>query len=236
MDFCREEFNRFVLDNGVIGFFEKPITLKSGRQSYWYVNWRTVAEDACLLGRLSDFVIAYTRALLSGGELGAEPLCFYGVPEGASKLAVLTQYKWAQQSPHFAPGSHPLPMGRGKPKEHGAAKDKYFLGTPRGLTIVLEDVTTTGGSLLAAIDSLLEADVPVLAAFGLTNRMEKRDDGLSVAEAVAAKECKGQRLRYFHLSSAVDLLPQAVRQLKPGAEVLQGLRAELKLGTGSNFP
>jgi hypothetical protein len=31
MAFDQEGFNNFVLDNGVVGFFEDPITLKSGR-------------------------------------------------------------------------------------------------------------------------------------------------------------------------------------------------------------
>jgi len=58
--FQQKSFNEFILDNRVLGFFENPITLKSGRQSYWYVNWRTVAEDAWLLDRLTEYVIAFT--------------------------------------------------------------------------------------------------------------------------------------------------------------------------------
>jgi len=43
--FNQEKFNQFILENKVVGFFEEPITLKSGRLSHWYVNWRNVAED-----------------------------------------------------------------------------------------------------------------------------------------------------------------------------------------------
>lgn len=227
--FNQKEYNQFILDNKIIGFFEQPITLKSGRQSYWYVNWRNVAEDAYLLDRLTDYVISFARSLVSRAALAPAPLCFYGVPEGASKLAILTQYKWAKLSPNFAPGSHPVPMGRGKPKDHGVPKDKYFVGVPRGLTVVLEDVTTTGGSLLTTIDALNEAQVPIVAAFGLTNRMERRDDGLSVAQAVAAKESNGAPVKYFHLSSAVELLPEAARRLNPSREVRLAVEEEFKL-------
>jgi len=45
MVFNQTEFNELVLSSGVVGFFNEPITLKSGRQSSWYVNWRTAAED-----------------------------------------------------------------------------------------------------------------------------------------------------------------------------------------------
>lgn len=193
--FSQPLFHRFILENKIIGFFEKPITLKSGRLSNWYVNWRTVAEDTFLLDRLTDFVLEFTR------KKNLAPHCFYGVPEGATKMGVLCQYKWAKDQPNYEPDRYPLPMGRGKPKDHGDPKDKFFVGTPSGDTIILEDVTTTGGSLLSTIDALQAISVPVIAAIGLTNRNEKRDDGKSVAEAVREKG-----VEYFAMSNAVELL------------------------------
>ncbi|MDP3639632.1 MAG: hypothetical protein Q8R53_00320 [Nanoarchaeota archaeon] len=210
-------FNRFVLDNNIVGFFKEPITLKSGRMSNWYVNWRDVAEDVFLLDQLTDYVIAFTQ------DRGLEPDCFYGVPEGATKLGVLTQYKWAKESPHYAPHSHALPMGRGKPKDHGTPKDKYFVGEPRGKTIILEDVTTTGGSLLTTIDSLTELEIPIIAAFGLTNRMELRDDGQSVQKAVESK-----KVQYHPLSSAHQLLPEAYKRLNPGEQIARAIEEEFE--------
>lgn len=217
MDFNQTEFDRFELNNKVIGFFEKQVTLKSGRKSNWYANWRNVAEDAFLLDKLSDFVLAYVK------DKGLQPECFYGVPEGATKLGVLTQIKLAKQSQVYAPGSHVVSMGRGKPKEHGVPKDKYFLGVPRGPTIILEDVTTTGGSLLTTIDSLVEANVPIIAAISLTNRMELRDDGKSVQQAVGDKG-----LNYFSLSNALELLPQAYKLANPGENIARAIEEEFK--------
>ena len=131
-NFNQEEFNRFILENNVVGFFEEPIRLKSGRMSNWYVNWRNIAEDVLLLDKLIDYVITFTE------NLGLEPDCFYGVPEGATKLAIITQYKWAKAQADYGPGKYVLPMGRGKPKEHGELKDRFFIGIPRGKTVVLE--------------------------------------------------------------------------------------------------
>ncbi len=213
--FNQEKFNTFILDNGVIGFFEQPLKLKSGRTSNWYVNWRTVAEDVFLLDQLTEYVIAFTR------DRELEPDCFYGVPEGATKLALLTQYKWAKGSPTYAPHSHALPMGRGKPKEHGAAKDRYFVGEPRGKIIILEDVTTTGGSLLTTIDRLMESEIPIIATFGLTNRMELRDDGQSVQTAVGSRN-----VAYHALSNALQLLPEAYQRLKPGEQIARAIEEE----------
>jgi orotate phosphoribosyltransferase len=92
-------------------------------------------------------------------------------------------------------------MGRGKMKEHGAPKDRFFLGEPKGKIVVLEDVTTTGGSLLATVDQLKQLNVDIIAAIALTNRNEKRDDGKTVSEALAEKS-----VTYYSMSDAVTLI------------------------------
>ena len=204
MKWNKEKFDSFILENDIIGFFKDPIKLKSGRLSHWYVNFRNVAEDVYLLDELTDYIIDFIQYL----ELN--PDCFYGVPEGATKLGLITQYKWAKKQSDYAKNSYSLSMGRGKPKEHGDPKDKYFLGTPKGHIVVLEDITTTGGSLLETIDSLKELDVKIDLAIGLTNRNELRDDGKSVEEAVKEKGVK-----YRSMSDALDLLPR----LKPESKI-----------------
>ena len=84
MSWDKNKFYRFIIDNEVIGFFEKPLKLKSGRLSHWYVNWRTVAEDVYSLDKLTDFIINFVKSQ------GLNPNCFYGVPEGAKKLGMYT--------------------------------------------------------------------------------------------------------------------------------------------------
>ncbi len=206
--FERNAFNEFIVQNGVIGFFKEPILLKSNRESHWYVNWRTVTESVYLTDKLTDFVLSFAE------QNKLEPESFYGVPEGATKLALITQYKYAKRRKDYGGGRYPLAMGRGKPKEHGEMKDRYFLGMPIGKTIIIEDVTTTGGSLISAIKVLKEAEVEVIAALGLTNRMEKRDDGKTVEEAV-----KELGVKYIAMSDATDLLPLAYRKTNPGEEI-----------------
>lgn len=213
--FKREEFNRFLIVNGVVGFFDKPVTLKSGRRSHWYVNWRTVSGDVYLIDRLADFLIYFTK------DRGLDPEAFYGVPEGATKLGIIATYKWASSQPGFAQGSNRLPMGRGRPKEHGAIQDRFFLTSPHGKVVVVEDVTTTGGSLLRTLDQLADLDVEVIAAVGLTNRMELRDDGKSVEDAV-----KEKGVQYLALSSANDFLPNAYKALAPGERIAREIEKE----------
>jgi orotate phosphoribosyltransferase len=213
--FDQVAFDTFVEENGVYGFFEKAITLKSGRTSHFYANWRNVVEDVYLTSQLVSHVIAFVQ------DTDLKVDTFYGVPEGATKLGVLTQYTWAQRQTGFGKGSHVLAMGRAKPKDHGAPKDKFFVGMPQGQVIVLEDVTTTGGSSIQTLEALSEAGVNVVALISLTNRMERRDDGLSVKEAV---EKTG--VRYFNMSSALDVLPRVYARMKPGDEVGRAIERE----------
>lgn len=242
--FNQEEFNNFVLDNDVLGFYEKPIELKSKRLSSWYVNWRDVAEDVFLLDKLADYVIAFTE------DLGLEPDCFYGVPEGATKLSVITQYKWAKESPNYDHGSHALPMGRGKPKDHGDPKDMYFVGVPRGKTIILEDVTTTGGSSLNTIGDVKELDsAEIIYLIALTNRMEltpipekdkektveefikifERATGKKYERPLSVEEAVNEaRVAYHALSNALQLLPEAYKKLKPGKDVAKAIEKEFE--------
>ena len=207
VNFNQTEFNEFITRQNVIGFFKEPVRLKSDRLSNWYVNWRNVTENVWLIDKLANYVIAFTK------DQGLNPDCFYGVPEGATKLGIIAQYKWVKAEKLMS-DICPLPMGRGKLKDHGDPKDRYFVGMPKGKTIILEDVTTTGGSLLTTIDNLLEVGIDVIAAIGLTNRNEKRDDGKSVKEAV-----KEKGVPYFAMSNALYLLPEACKRLQPGEDV-----------------
>lgn len=225
MSYNQNLFNQFIVENGVIGFFDQPVTLKSGRQSNWYVNWRTVSNDAYLLDQLTEYLLAFIHKLIVDHEIES-PDTIYGVPEGATKLGILSQYKWAKIDKTFSKGSHVIAMGRGKAKTHGAPQDRLFVGMPRAKTLVIEDVTTTGDSLLTTIDSLIESDIEIIGAIGLTNRMEMRDDSMSVESAVSEKKSRGRNIRYFHMSSALDLLPLICSHAMPREEVKRSIEKE----------
>lgn len=217
MPFNQDEFNTFIAENNVYGFFSEAITLKSGRKSHFYANWRNVVEDVYLTEKLVNYVIAF----VADNKIPVDT--FYGVPEGATKLGILTQFFWAKGQDDFGKGSHLLAMGRAKPKDHGAPKDRYFVGMPEGKVIVLEDVTTTGGSSLDTVESLKDAGVDISAVISLTNRMEKRDDGLSVQEAF-----EKQGVRFYNMSSALDLLPVVYNTLHAGDEIGNAIEAEFE--------
>jgi len=211
----QDEFDKYVVKSGVISFSENEIKLKSGRLCNWYVNWRL--DDAFTLNEVADYIIDFAKAK------GIQPDTFYGVPEGMTRLGVLTQDKWAKIQSGYGPGSSVISMGRAQPKEHGAPKDKYFVGAPKGRIAVIEDVTTTGGSSLNTLDFLIESSYDVIGLIALTNRNEIRDDGFTVPGIMAEKGVK-----YAAMSQAINLLPLAAKELKVPSEWLAKTQAYTK--------
>ena len=209
-----DKFNEFIIKYNVVGFFDEPLKLKSGRKSYWYVNWRNVAQDVYLMDQLTNYLLSFVS------YLNLNLTCFYGVPEGATKLGIITQLKWAKLQENFLPYNYILPMGRGKPKEHGDPKDKYFLGMPSGNVVILEDTTTTGESLIDCIKSLNKIDVNVIAAIVLTDRNEFRDDKRTVEEVIA-----DLGIKYYAMSNATEILPK----LNPNNHIAQKIEEYFKI-------
>ncbi|TXT67047.1 MAG: Orotate phosphoribosyltransferase [Promethearchaeota archaeon] len=192
----KHDFNQFIINNSVIGFFETPIQLKSGRLSYFYVNWRNVVSDVFLIDQLTDYLINFIE------EKKFEVDCFIGVPEGATKIGIITQFKWAKNQNDFKKKAYPLPMARGKIKQHGDPEDRAYIGPPKGNIVVIEDVTTTGQSLLELLTQLNELNVTCIATISLTSRNELRGDGTTIKTILAQKGIK-----YYAMSNALELLP-----------------------------
>ncbi|MFX0003301.1 MAG: hypothetical protein ACFE9J_07435 [Candidatus Hermodarchaeota archaeon] len=197
MNWDQSNFDEFIITHKVIGFFNEPIKLNSGRLSYYYVNWRNITSDVFLLDKLTNYVISYIK------YLNLKPKCIYGVPEGATKLGIISQFKWAKQQNDYYDGNYPLSMGRGKQKLHGDPKDRMYIGIPKGDTLIIEDVTTTGGSLIKTIEKLNEFDIKIIAAIGLTDRNEIRDDGKSVKEII-----EQFNIKHYAMSNAINILPK----------------------------
>lgn len=196
MKWKQENFNEFIKTQNVVGIFDKPIKLASGRLSYWYVNWRKITSDAYLLDVLTDYIISFIS------YLGLNPKCFYGVPEGGTKLGIITQFKWAKLQKNFNPGNYPISMGRGKQKEHGDPRDRLFIGLPEGEVVILEDVVTTGGSLIKTIRKLDELNINIISVIGLTSRNELRDDGTNIKDIILQYD-----IPFYAMSNAIELLP-----------------------------
>src|SRR3954470_10171616 len=143
------------------GFGE--ITLASGRTSNFYFNLKPTMcdpEGAALLAELTFDALKDDNLDYVGGlEMGAGPLA-----------GAIAQLSWLKSRPIAAF------FVRKKPKEHGArlAVEGLAKGeTLQGKRIVIvEDVTTTGGSAIKALDAVREAGGEVVLVYTMVDREE----------------------------------------------------------------
>jgi orotate phosphoribosyltransferase len=144
-------------------FGRGEITLASGRKSDFYFNLKPTMldpEGAALLAELSFEALKDDNLDYIGGlEMGAVPI--------AGSIAQLSWLK-----------GHPIAafFVRKKPKEHGArlaveglAKDETLAGKR---VVIVEDVTTTGGSAIKAVDAVRDAGGEIALVFTMVDREE----------------------------------------------------------------
>ncbi len=144
-------------------FGRGEITLASGRKSDFYFNLKPTMldpEGAALLAELTLDALKDDNIDYVGGlEMGAVPIA-----------GAIAQLSWLK--------GHPIPafFVRKKPKEHGArlaveglAKGETLQGKR---VVVVEDVTTTGGSAVKAVDAVREAGGQVVLVFTMVDREE----------------------------------------------------------------
>jgi orotate phosphoribosyltransferase len=153
-------------------FGRGEITLASGRKSDFYFNLKPTMldpEGAALLAELSldalkDDAVDY----IGGLEMGAVPLA-----------GAIAQLSWMNGRPIAAF------FVRKKPKEHGARLSVEGLARGESLDgkriVIVEDVTTTGGSAIKAVDAVKDAGGKVVLVFTMVDR----DEGATEAFADA---------------------------------------------------
>ena len=139
------------------------VKLASGRTSHFYFNLKPTMldpEGAALLAQLTLDALAGERIDAIGGlELGAVPI--------AGAVAQLSHMAGTPIQAFFV---------RKKPKEHGArlAIEGLMPGeTLAGKRVVIvEDVTTTGGSSMKAVETMREAGAEIAFVLSLVDREE----------------------------------------------------------------
>jgi len=216
MAFDKDAYLRFLVSSGVVGFFPEGRKLKSGRVSHWYANCRVLSDTAGSLEKLAGFVLDFVKGL------NIEYDYFFGIPEGSTKLGIILNYLKAEQEDD---PQHPIVMGRGKEKSHGDPRDRFVIGPLKegDRIVAVEDVATTGGSMLETVNRLIESHVRVEALIVLVDRLEQTESGLSVEEEVNELE-----LRYCQLSTAEDILPLCIRENPPPDELIAEIEEDFR--------
>lgn len=161
MEFVKE-FATFLHQKGIIKFGD--FTLASGKKSSYYVDLRLVPSYPHQFRTMIKYLqnnIAESIGLNSFDSL-------VSVPTGglviASALAIETV--------------KPLIYVRSKPKDYGTSKSVEGQIHEGMKVVMIDDVATTGGSVVNAIKSLKEASITIEDAYVIVNRMEGADKAL----------------------------------------------------------
>ncbi|MBB1091390.1 orotate phosphoribosyltransferase [Rhodopseudomonas palustris] len=153
-------------------FGRGEITLASGRKSDFYFNLKPTMldpEGAALLAELTYEALRDEQVDFIGGlEMGAVPLA-----------GAIAQLSWLK--------NHPIAafFVRKKPKEHGAKLAIEGLAKGESLAgkrcVIVEDVTTTGGSAIKAVEAVRESGAEIVLVLTMVDREEGATEAFSEA-------------------------------------------------------
>ncbi|KPF96252.1 orotate phosphoribosyltransferase [Rhodopseudomonas sp. AAP120] len=153
-------------------FGRGEITLASGRKSDFYFNLKPTMldpEGAALLAELTYEALRDEKVDYVGGlEMGAVPLA-----------GAIAQLSWLK--------NHPIAafFVRKKPKEHGARLSVEGLAKGESLAgkrcVIVEDVTTTGGSAIKAVEAVKESGAKIVLVLTMVDREEGATDAFAAA-------------------------------------------------------
>jgi orotate phosphoribosyltransferase len=155
--------------------------LRSGARSHWYVDARATTftgEGAVLVGDAVLQVLLPEVTAVGGPTQGADPVAVATAVIAATRGRSLKAFSV-----------------RSRAKDHGLGGRLVGPVGPADRVAVVEDTTTTGGSLLEAVEALAAEGIEVVQAVVLVDR--------SGGEVAAA--CAGRGLPYTTLLLPADL-------------------------------
>jgi orotate phosphoribosyltransferase len=148
---------------------EREVTLASGRKSTFYIDGKQTTldpEGAYLVGKIFYRMIEGKAEAVGGPTLGADPIC---------AAIALTSFQQGHPIAAFIIRKEPKGHGKGLWIEGDKAVQK---GTR---VAIIEDVVTTGGSLLKAIRVAEDHGLQVVQALTLVDREEGGKEQLAEA-------------------------------------------------------
>ncbi len=164
-----KEFATFLYEKKIIRFGD--FTLASGRKSPYYIDLRLVPS----------FPHEYRKMIKGLQNLSAEDIGFetfhslVSVPTGGLVVAASLATEIVK----------PLIYVRKQAKEHGTGKSVEGVTCQNMKLLMIEDVVTSGGSIINAIKSIKEEKMIVTDAYAIVDRMEGatqalRDEGVKL--------------------------------------------------------
>ncbi|HXW01749.1 MAG TPA: orotate phosphoribosyltransferase [Candidatus Nitrosotenuis sp.] len=161
MEFVKE-FATFLHQNGIIKFGD--FTLSSGKKSSYYVDLRLVPSYPHQYRRM----IKYLQNLISE-QIGFDNFdAIASVPTGGLVIASSLAFEILK----------PLIYVRSEAKAHGTGRLVEGVIKSGMRVLVVDDVATTGGSVINGIKALREAGAKISDVYVIVNRLEGADDAL----------------------------------------------------------
>jgi len=163
MEFAKE-FSAFLYEKKIIRFGE--FTLASGKKSPYYIDLRLVPS----------FPIYYRKMIKELQNLIAEDIGFenfhslVSVPTGGLVVAASLATEIVK----------PLIYVRKQAKEHGTGKAVEGVTCQDMKLLMIEDVVTSGGSVINALKSIKEEKMTITDAYAVVDRMEGAAEALQV--------------------------------------------------------
>jgi orotate phosphoribosyltransferase len=170
-------------------------TLASGQKSDYYIDCRTTtlhAEGGRLSGIvLYDLIRQYipNAEAVGGLTMGADPLVSNVASASASALADYDEILELSSELELETGSDPTPalihgfLVRKAEKSHGTGRKIEGFLKKGAQVVIVDDVCTTGGSTITAIEAAREAGMTVAGVLCLVDREQ---GGRAHIEAAAA--------------------------------------------------
>lgn len=159
-----KEFATFLHQNGALKFGD--YTLSSGKNSSYYVDLRLVSsfphQFRKMVKKLQDLI---------SEEIGFDNFdCLASVPTGGLVIASALAMEIVK----------PLIYVRTKPKEHGTTKSIEGVIRKGMKVLMIDDVATTGHSVVDSIKQLKDAGIVVNDVYVILNRLEGAEKALKL--------------------------------------------------------
>lgn len=144
------------------------VTLSSGKEADWYVDLRRVtlaAESAPLVGRvLLDLIRDLGADAVGGLTLGADPVATAVLHAAAAEGLRMDAFVVRKQG-----------------KAHGLQRRIEGPDVAGRRVVAVEDTSTTGGSVLTAVEALREAGAEVVAVAVIVDRATGAQEAVQAA-------------------------------------------------------
>ncbi|MFB5622482.1 MAG: orotate phosphoribosyltransferase [Nitrosarchaeum sp.] len=199
MEFVKD-FATFLHQKGIIKFGD--FTLASGKKSSYYVDLRLVPSYPHQFRNMIKYLqndIAEKIGFNSFDSL-------VSVPTGGLVIASALAIEIVK----------PLIYVRSKPKDYGTSKSVEGQIYDGMKVVMVDDVATTGGSVVNAIKSLKDASIVIEDAYVIVNRMEGADEAL-----------KEVGVRLHSITNVMQITQSLNEQKLVGDDILEKVRKQI---------